>query len=299
MNIRNVMAKGMTAVLWLCVWGVALAGNADVAASEGQMHDLQKRKQEVLEKVQHILNDSRVSLRPMQYTAEDVTACKAMLADFVRQRGVKSVAPILITSDYHAPELEAVRNRCPNIYWTEPEKCDPQALAHWLKGYEADSEEALAKANELCNTLFGRYEYALYEVDFDGHKEYAFERSRRSKVYVDELFELLREPDEKELWADHNAAIRQVNTVVNVFVASEGLSANDPAKCNQNKLHDLFLGGVTVPEAYDGLFKYHGKYWSYYLGKQNRSGNTYIFAIGGKAIPACRFDVVREAKGKR
>jgi hypothetical protein len=165
-------------------------------------------------------------------------------------------------------------------------------LANWLNGFENDPEAAKKKANEMCNTLFGTDEFALYEIDFGDHKEQVIYQSRTPKIDPDELEFLLRKPSKKELFVDQSAWNRRTNTVINVFFSMSGYSAFDFTKCGNNVIGSLATWGTTSPESHQGLIKYAGKYMAYNLMRSGRQAKKYGFVLGGRN-PVCNFDAVQ------
>lgn len=248
-------------------------------------------------RVRMILSRNAVALRPGYYSDDDIRYCSAFLKDFKQNRGIEYLKPVLRTTDYNNSELAKLRNQCPMVNWTPPPKCDPHALAIWLKGYETDRQGAQKKANHMCDELFGTDEFALYEIDLGDHKEHALSNSRAPQIYPEELGALLRTPA-KTGAVDPSIWARRTNTVINVFFTGEGISAMDYSECRQNKLHDLWLGGATLPEAYSGLIKYGDAYLSYNLERLDRTSQHYYFSVGGRKR-ACRFDVSKPGSGRR
>lgn len=268
-----------------------LASSGEVSVWQDTFALSEKAKGEMASK---ILNGSEVTLRPGPYDPEDKKFCKAFLEDFKQQRGIEYIEPKFRTDDCNHPELAKLRNQCPNIKWEwmAPKKCDADALALWLKGYKDNSDAAHQKAEEMCATLFGKDELALYEIDFGDHKEHVIYQSRTPKLNHDELDRLLRKPTKKELWVDQSAWNRRTNTVMNIFFDSAGYSAFDFTKCGTNVIKRLFAGGTTSPESHQGLIKYDGKYMAYNLMRSGRQVKRYDFILGGRE-PICHFDVVQ------
>lgn len=246
-----------------------------------------------------ILNRSEVTLRDGPYSQEDKKFCNAFLEDFKQQRNVEYIEPNFRTNDYNHPQLVALRNQCPNIKWEwmAPKKCNVAALASWLKGYEGKPDAAHQKAEEMCATLFGEDELALYEIDFGDHKEHVIYQSRTPKLDEDELDSLLRKPTEKELWADQSAWNRRTNTVMSVFFADSGYYAFDFKKCGTNIIGTLANWGATSPESHQGLIQYQGKYFAYNLMRSGAQAKRYGFVLGGRN-PVCHFDAVQSKSTK-
>lgn len=289
---------------------LASYGSENVQQDSSAMSE--KTKGEVVSK---ILLGSEVKLKPGSYEndSEHFQFCSKFLDDFEQQRNIEYVEPKFRTNNYNHPELAKLRNQCPNPSipwaWSAPKICDAESLAYWLKGYEADKEAARQKADEMCATLFGTDELALYEIDFGGHKEHVIYQSRSPRITHDELDQLLRKPSKKELWADHGAWNRRTNTVMNIFFSGAGYSAYDFSKCETGSIGSLAAGGVTSSYSFQGLVRYSGRYVVYnlmhygdetrkYMVNRSRQDVEYGLIVGGRN-PVCHFNVIQAKSTNR
>jgi uncharacterized protein YecT (DUF1311 family) len=248
--------------------------------------------------VRKILLTSEIKLRPGMYkknptpeinkkNLEHSNFCNTFIEDFIKQKGIEYIEPKVRINDYKHPELSKLRDQCPNIAWAEPKKCNTVDLARWLKGFEGNENAAQKKAEEICATQFGNDKFALYEMDLGDHKEHAFYHSRKSKIYQDELENLLIEPSDNDQYSWN---IR-TNTVMNVFFPGGGFTALDFTKCRINVIKSLVTFGGSSPESYQALIKYDGHFRAYSLDKFNSKSREYFFVLAGGNL-SCKFDVI-------
>lgn len=250
-----------------------------------------------------IMRGSDAILRAGPYSESDQTFCNGFVSDFQKQHGIDYIEPQLRTNNYEAPELVKLRAQCPNIKWAwmAPAKCDADALALWLKGFEGNPQAAHKKAEEMCATLFGADQLALYEINDPGHTEYVIYQSRTPNLTEDELDQMLRKPTAKELWGDQGAWNRRTNTVFNVFFTGAGYSAYDLSACNHGSIGSLGAGGVTSGDTLQGLVKYRGRFYAYSLTRYGSEDGMYVrshiapraeygLIVGGRN-PLCHFDL--------